>query len=79
MFETVYDFLTTVPVSSPVLRAFIMLGEIFVLAAVLYWVWEQVPSLFGRVRGFLSRPRTTVYGAGELDKAHFADLTSESN
>lgn len=77
MFDTVYEFLTTVPVTSPALRSAIMLVEILALGVFLYWVWEYIPSLVGRFYGWLSRPRMTVHDAGELDKAHFADLLPE--
>jgi hypothetical protein len=81
MFDTVYEFMTTVPVASPVLRSFIMLAEIFTLAVLLYWVWERIPSLvsriYGSVHGLINRRRTVVDGIGEIDKAHFVDLPTE--
>jgi hypothetical protein len=81
MFDTVYEFMTTVPVASPVLRSFIMLVEILALSVLLYWVWEHIPSLvsriYGSIHGLLNRRRTVVDGVGEIDKAHFVDLPAE--
>ena len=77
MFETAYDFLITVPVGSPVLRAFIMLAEIFALGILLYWVWEQVPSLAGRIGRLVYFLRTRTRGAGALDRAHLADVSND--
>lgn len=81
MFDTVYEFMVTVPVASPVLRSFIMLVEILALAVLLYWVWERVPSLVSRIyrsiNGLLNRRRTVVGSVGEIDKAHFVDLPTE--
>ena len=78
MFESIYTFMTEVPVSNPALRSVITVAEILALGVCLYWFWEQVPPLFNRIRGFVTRPRAIAYEAGELDKAHFADISTES-
>lgn len=81
MFDTVYEFMTTVPIASPVLRSLVMLVEILALSVVLYFVWEYIPSLVSRIYGsihrLLNRRRTVVDGIGEIDKAHFADLPNK--
>ena len=79
MFETVYDFATTVPVHNSVLRATIMLAEILGLGVALWWAWEQVPSLISSVRARLSRRQKPAYGAGKLDRVPLADLSTEAN
>ena len=76
MFETVYDFITTVPVASPVLRAFIMLAEIIILAVFLYWAWERVPSMVSRLSRMLSGFRARASGADALERGHLADLSN---
>ena len=77
MFETIYDFLTTVPVASPVLRAFIMLAEIFALGVILYWLWERVPSTVNHIGRMLGSLRTRVSGVEAPDNAQLADLESQ--
>ena len=78
MSESVYTFMTGVPVSSPALRSIITVAEILALGVCLYWFWEQVPPLFMRIRGLIIRPLATTYVPGELDKANFADISTGS-
>jgi len=79
MFESVYHFMTTVPVENSVLRGVIMLAEILALGVVLYWVWERVPWVVRRAGALLSRRRATAPEAKELEKVPFADMTAEHN
>ncbi len=77
MFDSVYLFITTVPVEDSVLRAMIMVGEIFLLAAILHWLWESMASVFSRIAGRASSPSSTSPDAGALDSVHSAGLSIE--
>lgn len=60
MFETILNFLVTVPVESTVLRSVIMVAEILAAGFVLYYLWEMVPRLS---RG-VSKAATNISKAG---------------
>ncbi len=74
MFESIYTFMTEVPVASPVLKSVITVAEILVLGVCLYWIFENIPVLFNSIRRLLAGKRTTAYEAAELEKAHLTDI-----
>ena len=45
MFDTILEFLTTVPIQNSMLRAITMVAEMFVMGFVLFHIWELVPRL----------------------------------
>ncbi|MFH1486330.1 MAG: hypothetical protein ABIH46_09685 [Chloroflexota bacterium] len=67
MLETIFQFVFTVPVANPVLRALIIVVEVLVMGTALCWWWGMVPRL---VRA--------IVGAGKADGASHTARADEA-
>ena len=62
MASTVFDFLMTVPLENGVLRAVIMVAEILSAGFLLFFLWELVLHLPGKIGAARRRRETAMAG-----------------
>ncbi|MFH1486329.1 MAG: hypothetical protein ABIH46_09680 [Chloroflexota bacterium] len=60
MLDSVFQFVLTVPVENPLLRALIMVAETLGMGIALYWWWEMVP----RLASAIARVAKAAIGSG---------------